>query len=189
MKPYRLLLSVPLLLACVAGALALWNYDRLFYPTPETESSFLRNYTPEQVIDRFREPNQSFSSTHGRDGAAGRVFVRHGADFEFHVVLRPEKWTPLMNTLRDDVLQQLAANGAEVLSQTGNPRAGFHFQYRVNRSLGSLTISPVAIDRLVRRNQSLAEGMTDVTVTIEQTERWFAKGAGTMQIAFRSSVQ
>jgi hypothetical protein len=101
------------------------------------------------------------------------------------VVLRPEKWMPLMNALRDDVLQQLADNGAEVFSQTGDPRLGFHFDYRVGKSFGSLTIAPLAINPLIRRNMSLPEGMMDVTVKIEQTERWFPKEPD----GFRSSVQ
>lgn len=174
MKSYRLVLSVAFLLACVAGALALWDHNRLSYPTPETESAFLRNYTPKPVIDRFRESSPSFSYIQGKGGGgAGRVFVSHEAVFQFHVVLRPEKWMPLMNALRDDVLQQLADNGAEVFSQTGDPRLGFHFDYRVSKSFGSLTIAPLTINPLIRRNMSLPEGLTDVTVKIEQTERWF----------------
>jgi hypothetical protein len=183
MKSHRLAigLSIPLLLASTVGAVALWHHSRLLYPTPDTESVFLKNYTPEHTIDRFRE-KESFSLARHIGGGAGRTFVDHRAGFEFFVVLRPEKWASLMNALRDDVLQQLANNRAEVLSRSGNPRDGFHFDYRVNKSIGSLTILPLAITSglQIRRNMSLPQGMEDVTVKIEQTEQWFPKGAGTI---------
>lgn len=146
MKSHRWIwLSVPLFLACIAVVIDSWHHRHLVYPTPETESAFLKSYTPEHVIDRFREVSQSFSHTRHSGGGAGRTFVTHQAGFDFYVVLRREKWMPLMNSLRDNVLQQLANNGAEVLSQSGGPREGFHFDYKFNRSIGSLTISPLVI--------------------------------------------
>src|SRR2546423_12548660 len=110
-------LAVPLLLAFTVIAIAWWQHSRLFYATPETESGFLKTYTPEHIIDRFRE-NQGFSHSRHFGGGAGHTFVDHQAGFEFLVVLRREKWIPLMNALRDDVLKQLSDNGAEVLSQS-----------------------------------------------------------------------
>ena len=55
MKSHRLAIGllVPLLLACIAGAIALWHHLHLFYPTPETKSAFLRTYIPEHLIDHF----------------------------------------------------------------------------------------------------------------------------------------
>ena len=191
MKSHRLAIGllVPLFLASTVVAVALWNHFRLLYPTPETESLFLKNYTPEPIIDRFRE-NEGFSHARHNSGGAGRTFVDHQAGFEFYVVLRREKWMPLMNALREDVLQQLANKGAEVLSQSGNPREGFHFDYRANKSIGSLTILPLAITPplQIRRNMPLPQGMEDVTVKIEQTEKWFPKGAGTIHISLKSLV-
>lgn len=95
-----------------------------------------------------------------------------------------------MNALSYDALQQLANSGAEVVGQTGDPRDGFRFDYKTNKSVGTLTVSPLSITppSLIRRKMSLPDGMRDVSVTIEQTERWFPKGAGTIQITVTSFV-
>jgi len=172
MKSHRLAiaLSVPVLLACILGSAAC--HFGLYYASPETESAFLKSYTPEHVIDGFRE-NWGSSHTRNFGSSAGRGFVPHDAGFEFHVVLRRESWMPLMNALRDDAQQQLANNGAEVLSQSGNPQDGFRFDYKITQSTGSLRILPVATSSGVQRNMPLPQGMEDATVKIEQTERWF----------------
>jgi hypothetical protein len=94
---------------------------------------------------------------------------------------------PLMNALRDDALQQLANNGAEVLSQSGDSSDGFHFDYKINHSIGSLIISPFAIHSHIRRNMPLPHGLEDVTVNIEQTEQWFPKKTGTIRISKTTS--
>jgi hypothetical protein len=184
MKSRRLAIAlfVPFVLACMVGAAALWHHSRLYYATPETESAFLRSYTPKRVIDRFRESN-SFSHTRSFGGGAGRTSVGHQAGFEYHIVLRRENWMSLMNVLRDDALQQLEDDGAEVVSQSGSPRNGFRFEYKINQSIGSLTIVPLAINSDVRRNRSLPEGLEDVTVKIEQTEQWYPAGTGMIRVS------
>ena len=192
MKSHRLAIAlfVPFLLACIVGAVAWRRHFRLYYPTPETESAFLKSYTPEHVIDHFREkePVENFSHEQDVSDGAGRTSVTHERGFQFHPVLRREKWIPLMNALGADALQQLANNGAEVLSQGGNPHDGFRFDYRINQSIGSLRILPLATDTLLRRNISLPEGLEDVTVKIEQTEQWFPKKMSVIRISFPSSV-
>jgi hypothetical protein len=184
MKSHRLAIGllVSLLVVSAVVAVAWWEDHRLIYPTPETESAFLRNYTPAQTIDRFRE-NEFSGTLRNMAAGAGLSFVHREGGFDFYVVLRREKWIPLMNALRNDALQQLANSGAEVLSQGGNPTDGFHFDYRANKSIGRLTVCPLAItpSSLIRRNMVLPQGMEDVTVTIEQIEQWFPKGGVTIQ--------
>lgn len=173
MKFHRLAIAlfVPILLACIVGSVAC-NLG-VYNATPETESAFLKSYTPEHAIERFCEQEGS-SHTRNFGASAGRI-VRHDAGFEFHVVLRRENWMPLMNTLRNDVLQQLSSSGAEVLSQNGNSQDGFYFDYKVDRSIGALRILPIATNSQVQRNMPLPQGMEDVTLKIEQTEKWFPK--------------
>ena len=81
MKSDRLAIGL-FILVCIVGGVALRRHFRLYYPTPETESAFLRRYTPEHVIDRFRE-NDGFSHTRPFNGGAGRTFANHEAGFEF----------------------------------------------------------------------------------------------------------
>lgn len=162
-------------LVCLFAVAGIFDHAFTYYPTPETESAFLKSYTPKLVIDQFREEKGSSSSGHMSAGA-GRKFVTHEEGFEFHIVMRRENWLPLMNALQQDVLEQLGANNAEVVSQSGDWQDGFHFEYRVDHAAGSLTIAPIAPNSRIWRNKPLPEGMEGVTVKIEQTEKWFPKG-------------
>ncbi|MFL6438440.1 MAG: hypothetical protein ACJ71Q_12730 [Terriglobales bacterium] len=139
------------------------------------------------MIDRFRA-KEGFSNARSFGSTAGRTSVGHEAGFEYYIVLPRENWMSLMNALGDDALQQLANDGAEVAGQSGSPRNGFRFDYKTNHSIGSLTILPLAINSLVRRNRSLPEGLQDVTVKIEQTEQWYPAGTGMIRVSSTNSV-
>jgi hypothetical protein len=53
-------LFVALSLACMFGVLTLWMiHSQMFYSSPENVSMFLINYTPEHVIEHFREDESS----------------------------------------------------------------------------------------------------------------------------------
>jgi hypothetical protein len=158
-----------LLVLAFIGALTIWQYLYFylhFYPTPEPESPFLKSYTPEAAIKPFTE-NWGFSSGHFQ----GTDSYSHHGGFNSDVVLRPEKWEPLMNALNDDASWQLANSGAQVLSQSGNPHDGFHFDYKFGKSCGSLAILPLMPNTGIRRNHALPKPLEDVTVRTEQTER------------------
>ncbi len=192
MKSHRVLIGLSVLLLTIcAGVAVLVVWDRLhtLYPTPETESAFLENYTPKSVIEHF-ESSESSSNTHHSGGEPGRKFVTHRAGFEWFIAVQSEKWMPLMNALRDDVAAQLVGNGAQILSQSGDSRAGFHFDYKLGKSVGSLTILPLAITSplLIHRAAPLPEGTVDVTARIEQTEMWFPKEPSTIQIGLNNSI-
>ena len=92
-----------------------------------------------------------------------------------------------MNALHEDVLQQLADNNAEILSQRGDLLDGFHFDYRINRSAGWLTISPIAVD--TRNQRRLPQGMETVTVKIEETEKWFPNSAAMIGASLPNSAR
>lgn len=87
-----------------------------------------------------------------------------------------------MNALSDDVSAQLAQNHAQILSQSGDPRDGFHFEYKLGKSIGTLTISPLSINSHIWRATPLREGLVDVTARIEQTETWFPKTPDTIVV-------
>jgi hypothetical protein len=186
MKSHPILvgLSVLSLAICVVGARGIWEQLHTFYPTPQTESGFLKNYTPKSVIERFQANDVGLGSSYSQHSGAGagRNFVTHTAGFDWHFAMRSEKWMPLMNAFRDDVSAQLVHNGAEILSQSGDARDGFHFEYKLGNSIGTLTISPLSIDSHVWRATPLRQGLVDVRARIEQTETWFPKAPGTIAV-------
>jgi hypothetical protein len=191
MKSHRVFVGLCVLLLAICAVVAvpaIWDHLHTLYPTPETESAFLKNYTPERVIEPFED--RSTSQTKGSTGAAGHEFVSHTNRFGWYFAIASKKWMPLMNALRDDASAQLVSNGARILSQSGNPRDGFHFDYKLGKSVGSLTISPLAITSplLTGRRSPLPDGTVDVTAAIEVSEKWFPKEPGTIQISINNSV-
>jgi hypothetical protein len=186
MRSFRILvgLSVALLAICVAvGILAIWDGAHTLYP-------FLKNYTPKRVMEQFESTQLPSSYGHHSGSGAGREFVTHTAGFEWHSAMRSEKWALLMNTLKDDASAQLAAKGAQILSQSDDSREGFHFEYKLGKSVGTLTIAPLVITSplLVQRAAPLPDGTVDVTARIEQTEKWFPKGPGTIAVTINNFV-
>ena len=157
------------------------------YPAPETESGFLKNYTPNRVIEPFEEQPSWSDQTRG-DGA-GREFATHTGRFDWHFTMRPEKWVPLMNAIRDDASAQLAGNGARILSQGGDPSDGFHFDSKLGKSVGSLTISPLKIisPLPIRRGPPWPEGTVNVTAEIRLSGKWFPKEPGTIETSVNNS--
>lgn len=159
---------------------AVWDLFHTWYPTPETESAFLKNYTPKSVIDRFEERGESSTYSNHKGGSAGSKSVTHSAGFEWHFAMRSEKWMPLMEDLEDDVHAQLMGSGAQILNQVGDARDGFHFQYKLGNSFGTLTIFPLRFDSAIHRVMPLCPGLVDVDARIEQAETWFPKPPGLM---------
>lgn len=181
MKTRRFLiaLSVPLLTVGIIAVPIVWDRLHTLYPTAETESAFIKNYTPRTVIEQFEDKQTSSSFSDHRGAGAGRKFVTHTDGFDGYFALRSEKWMTLMNALRDDVAAQLVGNGAQILSQSGDAREGFHFGYKLDKSVGSLTIFPLEQTSLMHRG--LPNGVVDTHTSIELTEKWFPKDSGMIQ--------
>jgi len=175
MKSPRVLIALSVLLLTVGWVI--WDRVHTFSPTaettfsatPETESAFLRNYTPTNVMNRFNE-GQGVSGS-GRTAAAGHDSVAHTARFDGNFALRSEKFMPVMDALRDDVATQLVGNGARILSQVGEARAGFHFEYKLGKTVGSVTITPLELTPVLSRIEPLPNGVVDVHTSIEVAEK------------------
>ncbi len=165
----------------------IWNATHLLYPTPETQSAFLQHYTPKQVFSSFACHESAVFSQHS-GAAAGRKYVTRNAGFEWIFVISPEKWAPLMDALRQDAYDQLVSNGAQILSQSGDSRTGFHFDYKTEHVLGSLTIFPLAASNRVQRATPLPRGLGDVSSRIEQTEKWFPNAQGMIQASLANTL-
>jgi hypothetical protein len=171
-------LTVAVVLTVGGGALIVaWDRYHTLYPTAETESAFLKTYTPVHVIEQFRCNESPSYAGPSLSSAAGKEFITHGGGFDLFFVLRSDKWLPLMMALNDDAYQQLGRNGAQILNRSGDAQSGFHFDYRLGKSIGSLMITPLTIPSPspIHRQYTLQDGTADVKVHIEQREMWFPK--------------
>ena len=196
MKSPRVLIALSVLLVTVGWLI--WDRVHMFSSTrlsltPETESAFLKNYTPINVLNRFNDGQASYSG--GRGAAAGHDSVTHTATFDGGFALCSEKFMPLMDALSDDVAAQLVGNGARILSQIGEPPAGFHFDYKLGKTVGSVTISPLGLPPHVSRTPSTLSRsmpqpncMVEVHTSIEVAEKWFPKDPGLIQVSVNSSI-
>ena len=186
MKSPRVLIAISLLVLAVGWTT--WDRVHTFAPTPETESAFLKNYDPTNVMKRFNEGRGVSDS--GRTAAAGRDSVIHSAGFRGDFSLCSEKFVPLMDALRDDVAAQLVGNGASIFNQIGEARAGFHFDYKLGKSVGSVSIPPLELTPGFKdtRGQSVAQPncAVDVHTSIDISEKWFPKEPGLMQVSMNS---
>jgi len=179
MKSHQILIGLSVLLLTICGVIAaqvIWDRAHTLYPTPETESAFLKNYTPLHVIDQFR-CNESWSPLEQSGSGAGEKFVTRTGGFDLFFVMRSDKRLPLMTALDNDVYQQLVLNGAQILNRSGDPHSGFQYDYKIGKSIGSLMISPVAIPSPspIHSSYPLPDGTVDVRVQIEEREMWFPK--------------
>jgi len=87
-----------------------------------------------------------------------------------------------------NISSKLAADGGEILQQTGNPSTGFYVRYRRGHTLGEARIMPPQIiqpDLVDRRGVSSGEVALNLRISLK--ERWYASEADTLAQASTSS--
>jgi hypothetical protein len=177
-------LSVLLIFLFIPAAiLPIWDHFTLLYPTADTESAFLRNYSPQGVIEPFK-CNLPSANVRNNIGSAGRKFVTLQAGWKSDFAMKSDTRMHLMEALNKDVSAQLFSNGAQVLSRSGDAGSGFHFEYKLGKSIGTVTILPITPNSRMHRARPLPEGLVDVTADIEAAEKWFPKESGTIRGRF-----
>jgi hypothetical protein len=179
-RPILFILSMFLLTTCIAISVLVFQHRRTVYPDPTTESAFLKNYAPQSVAEPFDSHQFNSQWSHHQSDAAGESFATHRGEFQGKFAIHQERWVPLMTALSDDVSTELSREGAQILSQTGDPRGGFHFDYILGKSYGALTISPLE----TYKNSQCPEGTVAVVVNISLVEKWFPKEMGVIRVKF-----
>jgi hypothetical protein len=151
------------------------------YPTPATKSAFLKNYSPDTVIEQFKCKNEGAQQTDSASEGAGRKFVSHESVFEPLFVIKSKDWMPLMVALDHDLSSQLSQQGAEILSETGDPREGYRIQYQADKSVGEIALEPLRLISVTSVSGPRAilpddERAVDLRITIH--EKWFKSKRG-----------
>jgi hypothetical protein len=146
------------------------------YPTPETQSTFLKEYTPQRVVESFRLTTSGASWSNGRSSGAGKGFADQEGDYQGRFAIWPKCSDSLMTALGQDVAAQLTAQKA-LFHQNGDPTIGFHFDYRVGKTFGFLDILPLRTDPVrpvsVAGIPLIEDGATPVILDISIHERYF----------------
>jgi|HubBroStandDraft_6_1064221.scaffolds.fasta_scaffold875582_1 hypothetical protein len=164
--------SFVLLALVVSAAWASWD-GTLLKDTPETKSAFLNNYSSQHLIERFRWTSPLAQAGPSMSYEPGKDFVSHRSETTWYLAMRSDKRLVLMTALADDVSAQLTLNGAQIISHSGDPQTGFHFDYKLGKTIGSVTISPVEMTSSIHRVTPLPPGIADVKATVAVMEKWF----------------
>jgi hypothetical protein len=164
-------LGVALLL--VAAVFVLFHQHQLVYPTPETETAFLRQYNPEGTAKPYFSQYIWWMSG-GQSSGAGEQSATHGKDFDYHFVIETSNRMPLMTTLAADMTKELRQAGAEVTSVSGDERQGFRFEYVSGNTIGSATINPLEIpDQQQKPSRCMRGDEATARLKVTIREEWF----------------
>ena len=150
----------------------LWVQARTLYPSPKNESAFLKSYSPQSVVNRFKCTDCGSETMGGMGASAGREFVKRTANYDQSFALRPEQQIELIQAMRADVLARLGANGARVLRQTANSHEGVRIEYLSNTSLGMVSILPLEVTAR-GGTWSVRPGFEQVSLHVIVDERWY----------------
>jgi hypothetical protein len=146
----------------------------MVYPTPETQSAFLKGYLPVEVIERFDE-HQGSSRGDGVTSGARRGFASHSRTVDFYFVTRPQNAPLIANALRDDAVLALKGAKMRVADQGEIREGGYRVHYAGEKTEGTLTIEPVVANETLRRRMPLSPGLQDVKAEIRIEEKWEKK--------------
>jgi hypothetical protein len=171
-------LGILLLFSLVAIVALIVDRSMTAYPTPETQSSFLRKYNPYQAIAPFGDPKFPGSSGGAAGDGAGCGSAKHTRDFDTQLTMQSAKRTELMAALDKDLTSLLTATGAQIVSKTGDDAGGIYLRYVAGKSAGTVTIaSPELITNpSAPQYPRLRPGEVAVWVRVRVEETWFKAG-------------
>ena len=97
-----------------------------------------------------------------------------------------------MDALSNDMAEQLLGNGAQILSQIGGAQVGFHFDYKLGKTLGSVTITPLELTpeepaSFLGHSKPVPNCMVCVRTRIDVAEKWFPKDPALTQVSLNNS--
>jgi hypothetical protein len=166
--PVAAVLLAPIILFLISRALTV-------YPALATETQFLQAYTPNRVLERFRDSKYSSSTGSSAGDGAGLGFATHTRGFDQQFVMRLSDRTALISALDRDVTSFLTNTGAKVISETGNVTDGLCLRYVSGKSNGTVTIEPMA-QALMQGFRGWGPDEDNVLVRIRIEETWFRSG-------------
>lgn len=145
---------------------------RYVYPTPETQSAFLKSYRATPVVDRFKA-KQSSSSQSSADSAAGRKFVTHHSEEDQYFVIESALKPMLIATMKDDMAEQLVKQGAQIVRQTDS-QSGFEVRYELGKSRGVVALDPLQnVDpRILMGSIPIPTGNAALILRVRIAETW-----------------
>lgn len=148
-----------------------WAISHRIVPGPENQSAFLKSYNPEEVIQKFRYPGESFADGEPSGAGSDTTHVYHNAGYDGVFTIESSRKLELMAALNEDVLRQLALTDMRVVGKSMETDGGFRYDYASGNSVGSISVRPLA-QANVHRSRALPAAVEDVAWEIKLDETW-----------------
>jgi hypothetical protein len=180
MREVEMTLKLKILAAAAALVVAVWivagaveNF-LLLSPTPETESTFFRSFTPDNVVQRFVcEPGWSSNL---QSNGAGIGYTTNEKRFDQYFAIHASDWVPMMRSLQEVISSQLLLGSGRTLSQSGDFSEGFRVRYKSGNSLGVIGVDPLkTLDPDTLGPQGICKGGIAVRLKVSVEEKWYKK--------------
>jgi len=153
------------------------------YATPEMQTQFLRIYTPDRVLDRFRDSKYVGGRGSGGGAGADYGFATHQKGVDEDILMNSADRPALMAALDQDVTALLTATGGQIVSDASSESDGVRLHYIVGKSEGTVTIKPPEVIPSPERycRQPIGPGEVLVWVRVLINEKWFKAGVPSLR--------
>lgn len=162
------LIALPILLLCVALFRIVVAKGGMVYPSPETESAFLKGYTLASAI----VPGSPLASGVSGPDSANHGCASHQREFQFWVAIPHGSDLAVMAAVRRDIESRLTRQGSQIIGASGDLRTGFQYDYAVGKTKGSVFIDPLVLADSTFAGQA-GPGKLTVKLQVRISETWY----------------
>jgi hypothetical protein len=168
-----LLIAFPIVLLCAPILRVVIANAGIVYPTPETQSAFIKSYSPADVLAPFSLEGSQQSGPGG--SSAGRGCAFHQKEFQSWLVIASGNAPTLMAAVRQDLKSRLSREGVHIVAESDNARETFKFAYVAGKTKGSVVVDPLMIVDPVSVNgpHGIPSGEVAVSLRIRIVETWY----------------
>ena len=144
-------------------------------PSPETQSAFLKDYSPAVAIKRYSVEGSGAQESAPGGGNAGRNCAFYEKQFVSWFVIRSGNEAPLMADVEREIKSSLAQQDGRIVKQSGRAPSSFRIDYASGKSKGTVIVDPVvAVDpTTVGGPGGIDPSQTAVKLHIRITETWY----------------
>jgi hypothetical protein len=166
-----LLIVLPILFLCVLILRVIVSDAEIVYPSPETQSAFLRSYTLAEAI----APLSPLRSQLSGPDSAGRGCAFHQRESQSWLLIASGNSPALMAAVRQDLESRLSRDGSQIVAEKGNASERFQYDYAVGKTKGSVIVDPLVIADAasVAGQAGLRPGQLAVKLHVQISETWY----------------
>jgi hypothetical protein len=149
-----------------------WIDSHRIIASPQNQSAFYKGFDPEEVIKRFRCPDEGYGSGGSTGAVQTTEFVKHSKSFEPQFTIESLRKTELVSAINEQIRNELQLMRTHVINRVEDPSGNFTYNYTTPNGGGFISVhSPVHHD--VQRNRVLPSDLEDISIEIDLEETWY----------------